>query len=79
MMDPAKNKEICAIVKVRSKKEIHRANLTDDFQIIRQMLTAKLSEEFLTNWIKKKQQETYVHIDPAWRGCDFEYPNWLHE
>ena len=79
MMDPAKNKEICAIVKVRSKKEIHRANLVDDFQVIRQMLTAKLSEEFLTNWIKKKQQETYVHIDPAWQGCDFEFPNWVHE
>ena len=39
----------------------------------------KTSAEFIQNWIQKKQQETYVHIDPKWRGCDFQYPGWVHE
>lgn len=79
MMDQTKNKEICAVVKVRSKTEIHKANLVDDFQVIRGMLEQKLSGEFIENWIVKKQKETYVHIDSQWKGCDWQYPNWIHE
>lgn len=79
MIDPAKNKEICAIVKLKTKRDTHKANLTDDFQIIRQMLTEKLSSEYIQDWILRKQKETYIHISPAWRGCDWEYPNWIHE
>lgn len=76
MMDPTKNKEVVAIVKLRNKTAAHKANLVDDYQTIRQMLEAKRSEEFLQQWIVKKQKETYVHIDPNWAGCDFQYPGW---
>lgn len=79
MMDQTKNKEVCTIVKLRSKKDMHRANLTDDFQVIRGMLEQKLSEEFIHDWILRKQKETYIHIDPNWSGCEFEYPGWIHE
>jgi len=78
MMDEAKNKEVCAIVKLKAKNDIHKANLVDDYQVIRQMLEEHLRGEFIENWIRKKQKETYVHIDENWRGCDFEYPGWLH-
>jgi peptidyl-prolyl cis-trans isomerase SurA len=78
MMDGTKNKEICVIVKLKTRREAHKANMVDDFQIIRQMLEQKLSAEAIDNWIRKKQREIYVQIDPAWRGCDFEYPNWVH-
>ncbi|MBQ0118657.1 MAG: peptidylprolyl isomerase [Bacteroidales bacterium] len=79
MMDQTKNKEVCAIVKLRSKREMHRANLTDDFQVIRGMLEQKLGEEYIHDWILRKQKETYIHIDSNWRGCEFEYPGWIHE
>ncbi|MBR6118096.1 MAG: peptidylprolyl isomerase [Paludibacteraceae bacterium] len=78
MMDQQKNREVCAIVKVKKKTDVHRANLTDDFQAIKSMLETKLSEEFIHNWIIQKQKTTYVQIDPEWQGCDFEYPNWIH-
>ncbi len=78
MMDPTKNKEVCAIVKLKRKTDMHRANLTDDFQAIRAMLEQKLSTEFIQKWILNKQKEVYVQIDPRWVGCDFEYPNWIH-
>ena len=77
MMDRAKNKEVCAIVRLKSKRDAHKANLTDDFQTIRNMLTHKQSAETLSNWIINKQKEIYIHIDPAWRGCDFQYPHWV--
>ena len=77
MMDKAKNKEVCAIVKLKSKRAAHKANLVDDFQVVRQMLEQKRSAEVIDQWIREKQKEIYVQIDPAWRGCDFEYPGWV--
>ena len=78
MMDRSKNKEVCAIVRLKTKRESHKANLTDDFQIIRNILMEKLSGETIDQWIRNKQKEIYVHIDPNWRGCDFQYPGWVH-
>ncbi len=78
MIDPTKNKEVCAIVKLKHKTDIHRANLTDDFQAVKAMLEQKLAGEFIHNWILNKQKETYIQIDPDWANCDFEYPNWKH-
>ena len=78
MMDQQKNREVCAIVRLKKKTDIHRANLTDDFQTIKSMLEQQLSREFIHNWILQKQKSTFVQIDPEWQGCEFEYPNWIH-
>lgn len=79
MMDQQRNKEVCAIVRLRKKTDVHRANLTDDFQTIKGMLEQKQSAEFIHNWILQKQKTTYVQIDPKWAGCDFQYPGWIHD
>lgn len=78
MMDRMRNKETCAIVKLRKKTDVHRANLTDDFQTIKGMLEQKLAAEFIHDWILQKQRTTYIQIDPEWAGCEFEYPGWIH-
>ncbi|MCQ2324455.1 MAG: peptidylprolyl isomerase [Paludibacteraceae bacterium] len=78
MMDQMKNKEVCAIVKVKTKRDIHKANIVDDYQVIKSMLVERQSSEFLDNWIRQKQKEIYVQIDEKWRGCDFMYPGWIH-
>ena len=78
MMDQTKNREVCAIVRLKKKTDIHRANLTDDFQAIKSMLEAKLSAELIHEWILKKQKTTFIQIDPEWQGCEFEYPGWIH-
>ena len=79
MMDQAKNREVCAIVRVKKKTDVHRANLTDDFQAIKSILEQKKGEELLHDWILRKQQNTYIQIAPGWQGCDFRYPNWIHK
>jgi len=78
MMDQQKNREVCAIVRLKKRTDVHRANLTDDFQTIKAMLEAQQGRELLHDWIIKKQKNTYVQISPEWQGCDFEYPGWLH-
>ena len=78
MMDQAKNREVCAIVRLKKKTDVHRANLTDDFQAIKSMLENKLGRDYIHDWILRKQKSTFVHIDPEWQGCDFEFPGWIH-
>ena len=78
MMDQTKNREVCAIVRLKKKTDVHRANLTDDFQTIKSMLEAQKGQELLHDWILKKQKTTFVQISPEWQGCDFEYPGWIH-
>jgi peptidyl-prolyl cis-trans isomerase SurA len=79
MIDRTKNKEICAIVRLKTKRDVHKANLVDDFQVIREMYEQKLRVDLIEKWIRQKQNEIYVSIDPAWRGCDFQYPGWVHQ
>ena len=77
MMDRTKNNEVCVIARLKSKRDSHKANLTDDFQVIRGMLEQQQRAETIENWIQNKQKEIYVHIDSLWRGCDFQYPGWV--
>jgi len=77
MIDPKTHKEVIAIVKVKSKIPNHKANLVDDYQLIKTFYENKKKEEFLRDWIIKKQKETYISIDPAWRNCEFQYPGWI--
>ena len=79
MMDDTKNKEVCAIVKLKSKTDVHKANLVDDYQTIRAMYEQQRSEAFIRQWIQQKQKDTYIVIDPEWRGCGFEFPGWVKE
>jgi len=77
MIDKATNKDMVAVVKLKSKIEIHKANLTDDYQMLKNYYENQKKQEFLNNWIAKKQKETYISIDPAWQNCTFQYPGWI--
>ena len=78
MMDEMKNREVCAIVQLKKKTDVHRANLVDDFQTIKSMLEEKEGAELIHNWILQKQKTTFVQIAPEWQGCEFQYPGWIH-
>ena len=69
-------KTVCAIAKVKSRTEAHRATFSEDYDVLRQMYQAKLSEERVKEWIKKKQRDTYVRVNKESRGCGFIYPDW---
>ena len=74
-----KGKEVCAIIKLKSKIEGHKATLSDDYQRMKALVTAKLGEEKIKEWIKEKLKTTYVRIDPEWRNCEFKYEGWIKE
>jgi peptidyl-prolyl cis-trans isomerase SurA len=77
MISPTSNKEVVAVVKVKSKTDNHRANMTDDYQMLKNYYEGIKREEFIKNWIVRKQKETYISIDPEWQNCEFQYPGWI--
>lgn len=78
MLDKS-GKQQCCVVKLKSRIKAHAATITEDFQILSQIVKAKRSEEFLNNWIKEKQRATYVRINPEWVNCEFQYPGWIKD
>ena len=75
----SKGKEVCAIVKLKNRIDAHKATITEDYQRLKSMVTAKRSEEKIQKWIVEKQKNTYVRINSNWRKCDFKYPGWIKE
>lgn len=71
--------EVCAIVKLKTKTEGHKATISEDYQRLKDLVTQQMGEEKLKEWIKEKLKTTYVRIDPAWRNCDFKYEGWIKE
>jgi peptidyl-prolyl cis-trans isomerase SurA len=72
----ASGNEVYAIIKLKSNTKAHTANLTDDYLEIKSLCENKKSFDKLNEWIRSKQETTYVRIDEKWRNCDFMYPGW---
>ena len=74
-----KGKEVCAIVKLKSRINGHKATISEDYQRLKAIVMEKRSEDKLEKWIKEKQKHTYVRINEKWQKCDFKYPGWIKE
>ncbi len=72
-----KGKTICAIARLKNRTMTHRANITEDFQVMKEVVEAKKGEEAILKWIHEKQQSTYIRINPDWRDCEFQYEGWI--
>ena len=70
-------REVFAIVKLKKHIPSHKANLTDDFQILKSMCEGQLREKTIKEWLRKKILDTYIYIAPEWRDCDFEFKEWI--
>lgn len=77
MKDAAKNRDVVAIVKLRNRIEGHRANLSEDYNLLKTMYEASAKEKIIKDWLEKKIKETYVRIEDGWADCDFEYEGWI--
>ena len=77
LMVNSKGKEVCAVVKLKTHIKAHRASMSEDFQVLKDVVMAKLQEQKINQWIKDKQKSTYIRINEGWGDCDFEYPGWI--
>lgn len=73
----SKGTTVCALVRLKSRIKAHRANIAEDFQVLKDVVENQRSQERILSWIKEKQQSTYIRINPDWRDCEFQYPGWV--
>lgn len=76
-MISANGKTVCAIVKLRNRVDGHKATITEDFQVMQDVVLNKRREEVLHDWVVKKIKSTYVRINDKYKNCDFEYQGWI--
>lgn len=77
MKDPKHNQDIVAIVKLSNRIEGHRANLSEDYQLIKGMYENAKRAEVLDKWLKNKIKNTYIRIEEGWRDCEFKNSGWI--
>ena len=70
-------KRVCAVVRLKSRVEGHKASITDDFQVLKEVVLNKRREDFIHQWVVNKIKSTYVRINDNYRGCNFEYQGWV--
>lgn len=79
VMYDSKGKQVVAIVKLKQRTAAHRANMNDDYQVIKSLVESKKKEEKLKTWVQNKINTTYVRIDENWRNCDFQHTGWVKD
>lgn len=77
MINEKNGKLVCVVAKQKSRVEMHRATITEDFQTMKNIVLAKRKEEFIKDWIKDKIKNTYIRINDRYKNCNFEYQGWV--
>ena len=77
MKDEKKNRDIVAIVKLKERIPGHKANLSDDYNMLKNMYESKKRGDIIKNWVEQKIKTTYVKIADGWQNCDFKYEGWI--
>lgn len=72
-----RGKTVCAIVKLKSRSEGHKATITEDFQVLKNVVVEKRRQERLHEWVVNRIKSTYVRINDRYRDCQFEYEGWI--
>lgn len=79
VMTDKRNRKIVAMVRLANRIDGHRADLRNDYQLIKRMYEASERDRIIAEWVEKKIRETYVRIEEGYRNCDFRYKGWIRE
>jgi len=66
------------VIRLVNRTEPHRANLTDDYQILQNMASEKIRAQTMDAWMRRRIDETFVKLNDNYKSCDFGYP-WVKE
>lgn len=72
-----RGKTVCAIVKLKNRIDGHKATVTEDFQVLKELVLAKRKEQKIHDWVVDKIKNTYVRVNDKYKNCDFEYQGWI--
>ena len=72
-----RGKTVCAIVRLKNRVEGHKASITEDFQVMKDVVLAKRNEERIHQWVVNKIKSVYTRLNDNYRDCKFEYEGWF--
>ncbi len=72
-----RGKTICVVAKLKSRREGHKATITEDFQVMKEVVMDKRREKKLHDWVVDKIKSTYVRVGDEYKDCQFEYEGWI--
>ena len=73
----SRGKAVSAIIKLVSRTEGHKADISKDFQVMKKVVVAKEKEKAVHDWVVEKIKHTYVKMADRYKGCNFEYQGWV--
>ena len=73
----SKGKTVVAVVKLKSRTLGHKASITEDFQVMKDVVLNKERENFLHQWVVDKIKHTYVRLADRYRNGKYEYQGWV--
>ena len=71
-----RGKTVCVIAKLKSRTDGHRATVTEDFQILKDVVLNKRREDRIHQWVVDKIKNTYTRLNDDYKDCEFEFEGW---
>lgn len=68
-------KEAFRLVKLQSRTEPHRANLSDDYSYLQELTLQQKKQQKLLEWVNKNVDNAYIMVIDDYKNCGFNY-NW---
>ena len=78
LMSTFDGKQAYRLVYLKSKTTPHIANLKDDYQKIKDVVTNLKKDIIINEWIKNKKKSTFIEIKDNYLNCIFKN-NWYPE
>lgn len=75
-LDYIERKQGMRIVRLMDRTQPHRANIKEDYALIKRATENQKKEKIINKWIQSKIQNAYIRIDEAYAKCTFKN-NWI--
>ena len=71
-----RGKIVCVIAKLKNRINGHKASVTEDFQVLKDVILQKRQNERIHQWVVDKIKSVYTHLNDDYKDCNFEYEGW---
>ena len=72
-----RGKTVCVIAKLKNRIEGHKATVTEDFQVLKDVVQNKRQEERIHEWVVNKIKNVYTRLNDDYKDCKFEFEGWI--
>jgi peptidyl-prolyl cis-trans isomerase SurA len=72
-------KQVYKIIKILSQSEPHRANLKEDYNVLKAMALQDKKDKIFQDWLNERIEGTFIRIDESFAGCPFSNQAWLQD